>query len=390
MHLMTYPQTLTSTIKQMPCIEPQDSAGRVLHLLGDTDSPIVPVVSSNGKLLGVISQDDLLPLLKLQRDTHLTAMDLMHNPRAIAKPESSLDEIRVMLIESGELGAMVVDERNRYLGTVTLMDLLHPGNIPPRPSHPGGMATPGGVYLTNGAVQAGAGNGWLVASGAMIGFALALAHGSIGLTTLALEKFSRWPLYTLWTSSQPVRIEPGNIGWFALQSLSLLLFGLIMRMLPLAGYHAAEHQAVHAMERGEPLIPEVVRRQSRIHPRCGTNLLAGGLIFGVISQIVPLLGWGMDMSDGAVIGALAAFFGWRKFGAFIQQNFTTRPPTEKQLASGIQAAQDLELKYLQASPRKPHFLRRIWCMGMPQTILGATLSSGLAITFFEWLFRTLR
>jgi uncharacterized protein YqhQ len=36
---------------------------------------------------------------------------------------------------------------------------------------------------------------------------------------------------------------------------------------------------VHAIERGEPLVLEVVRRMPRVHPRCGTNLVAGIALF---------------------------------------------------------------------------------------------------------------
>jgi uncharacterized protein YqhQ len=39
------------------------------------------------------------------------------------------------------------------------------------------------------------------------------------------------------------------------------------------GYHGAEHKAIHALENGAPLTPEVVQRFSRFHPRCGTSFL---------------------------------------------------------------------------------------------------------------------
>ena len=48
-----------------------------------------------------------------------------------------------------------------------------------------------------------------------------------------------------------------------LNLLALTLFLLLMRVSRLAGYHAAEHQTVHAMERNETLVPEIVCRMPR-------------------------------------------------------------------------------------------------------------------------------
>jgi hypothetical protein len=148
-----------------------------------------------------------------------------------------------------------------------------------------------------------------------------------------------------------------------------------MRLLPLAGYHAAEHQAVHAIERGEPLRPEILRRMPRVHPRCGTNIMAGALIFTVVSQALTALRIGLGSSDSAVLGAIVALFTWRSLGAFLQQYFTTRPATDRQLASGIAAARDLERKFTGAIPRRPTLIRRLWCMGMPQMVVGTSLGA---------------
>lgn len=38
-------------------------------------------------------------------------------------------------------------------------------------------------------------------------------------------------------------------------------------------YHGAEHKAVFAFEKGEPLTVEAAAKQSRFHPRCGTSFL---------------------------------------------------------------------------------------------------------------------
>jgi uncharacterized protein YqhQ len=57
-------------------------------------------------------------------------------------------------------------------------------------------------------------------------------------------------------------------------------------------YHGAEHKTIQAYENGEELIPENVKKYSRLHLRCGTSFL---LIVMVVALIVY-----------AVIGALLA------------------------------------------------------------------------------------
>ena len=38
-------------------------------------------------------------------------------------------------------------------------------------------------------------------------------------------------------------------------------------------YHGAEHMTIHALEHGDPLTPEHIRRYPTAHPRCGTEFL---------------------------------------------------------------------------------------------------------------------
>src|SRR5262249_3714835 len=97
--------------------------------------------------------------------------------------------------------------------------------------------------------------------------------------------------------------------------LSLLLFGVLFRYSWVTGLHAAEHQVVHAIEMGDDLTPEAVRRKPRIHPRCGTNLMTA---FGTF-MLLRSLGDGWD-----VIAFPVVLLTWRIFGGFLQQHVTTR------------------------------------------------------------------
>src|SRR5215471_13501476 len=82
-------------------------------------------------------------------------------------------------------------------------------------------------------------------------------------------------------------------GWISLVLEGLIRLGLLIGYLYLIGrvpdiqrvfgYHGAEHKAINAMEQGDPLDVEHVRRASRVHTRCGTGFI---LLVVVISIFV--------------------------------------------------------------------------------------------------------
>lgn len=55
-------------------------------------------------------------------------------------------------------------------------------------------------------------------------------------------------------------------------------------------YHGAEHKSIFCYEAGEELTVENVRKQSRFHPRCGTNFLF--LIMFISIFVFAFTGWG--------------------------------------------------------------------------------------------------
>ena len=48
-------------------------------------------------------------------------------------------------------------------------------------------------------------------------------------------------------------------------------------------YHGAEHMAIHALEHGDPLTPERVRRYPTAHQRCGTEFLVVVILLSIIA-----------------------------------------------------------------------------------------------------------
>jgi hypothetical protein len=149
--------------------------------------------------------------------------------------------------------------------------------------------------------------------------------------------------------------------------ISIGLFGLGMRSIPLAGIHAAEHKVVHAIERGEDLDPEVVRRMPRVHPRCGTNLAVGGMLFLGLGSAA----WIPDQTLRLMVAILATLLLWRRLGALVQRWITTSNPNEKQLMMGIRSGRELLDRYAHARTAMPSIGQRIWNSGMFQVVAGS-------------------
>ena len=124
------------------------------------------------------------------------------------------------------------------------------------------------------------------------------------------------------------------------------------------GYHAAEHQVVHAIEQGEDLRPEVVRAKPRVHPRCGTNLMAAFGIFMILER------W------AGPLAFVVALITWRFFGSLLQQYVTTRPARGWELESGLSAGRQLLERYQGSVGIHSSGIRRLWNMGLLQVFLG--------------------
>jgi CBS domain-containing protein len=376
--MITQNKTIASLLRRAPEAQEEESIFSIIQRFRETGMDTLPIINRRGNLVGVISHSDLLRVLEQGEDARYQPCgSILHKPSAVVMPDMNMDDLHALFMRSGESTLFLIDEHERLMGYFQVSDLIAPESMPLRPFSAGGLATPWGVYLTSGSLQAGISNFTLALGGAVLGIMFTLSHAMVGLMAWMVQKYANYPLYKLWNAPQPDQMNASAAGWFLLQFLAVPLFALVLRFSPITGYHGAEHKAVHALERGEPLHPAILRRMPRVHPRCGTNLIAAALIFGVISQIAPMLHLGLDMTDGAVIGAIAALYGWRSLGSMIQQYITTRTPSEKQLASGIAAAKELEKKYQSTFPRRPSILRRIWCMGIPQTLLGVTVGTAL-------------
>ncbi len=246
-----------------------------------------------------------------------------------------------------------------------------PSYWPRQPMRISGSAMPTGVHLSNGTVRTSA-NWELVLTGMTI---LLLAGTSAAFSYLAI-----WLLgLTAHIPTVPMLLGipvplPRDIAlWqIAINLLTFVGFLVALHLSPLAGYHAAEHMTVTCIERFGWLDVDRVKDMPRAHPRCGTSLLAGFLpifliaipiwsIFPPLTPIIIVLGWSFRDRTG-----------W-----FIQQYFTTKPPSSRQLQAGIRAGERLlaQADRVEGVPTSPG--HRFWQRGIPQMIAGVILAMSI-------------
>jgi CBS domain-containing protein len=351
-------QPVAALMREVYTLAPEDSLIRAAEEL--RNSPFASVAVTNGPyLLGVVTENSLLA----SQASGYTALDpldgALARPALILQPHfSGADALRAFS-ESGLGEAVVVDGEGRFCGMIAASDLFPKPEHEPRPHLVGGMATPFGVYLTNGTIRAGAGDLALVSTGMLL-FTMLL--GSILFADqIALFAFGDRPI--------PVWVATVFEG-----AVPTILFFIGLRLLPLSGIHGAEHKVVHALERGEPLVPEIVERMPRVHPRCGTNLAVGGTLF--LSLLTASWIPGEDLR--LLVALLATLFLWRPLGSLMQQYVTTKKPNDRQIGMGIRAAKELLQKYRMQRHQATNPFTRIWASGMLHVMAGSMLCYAVA------------
>ncbi len=355
--------SLTRPVTPVESVVSIRSAARAM---AENGLDVLPVVRE-GRYVGVVGQRELARALANGVDPN-DELALYMRPEAasVRTFESGAEALRRMS-ESGETYAVVIDDDARVVGVLTPSRLFNPPRRRNRPRMVGGMATPLGVYLTSGTVNGGAPWYGLVLTGALMACLFVLADTSTTAIRMLLpvaHRFDNWVVASM-------------------MGLTFFLFLLLLRVIPLSGTHAAEHMTVHAIERGEDLVPETVRRMPRVHPRCGTNYIAGLTIFSAIA-FTPIGTLNGEIS--LLLGLAAAFLLWRPVGSLIQFYFTTRPPNAEQIQTGIKAGEELLANYERAPHSHPTPWRWIVNSGLPYVLLGGWVTS-IAIYGLEIVLR---
>lgn len=319
------------------------------------------------------SENGAPPQVSTQSVTEISAREVMRRDFGIVPAAFSLQNALLTLDRYNASSLPVIDGDGSYRGMISRADVVAALGGQVRPPVVGGMATPLGVWLTDGRLQGGAPPLGLFLSGLVLATCLALSQLVMLLGLSAIN-----PQWAAMFSSGRLGAMADGGGSFNLLVTATqgVLFLLTLRLTPMAGIHAAEHQTVWALERGLPLTPETVGQMPRAHPRCGTNLMALAGLMQIMFMHTP------SYSSGSVLLILLfTFLFWRQFGTFLQVYFTTRPASRKQLESGIKAGREIMEKYQSQPHVMPAFAQRLFNSGILLSAAGMILG----ITSFEVL-----
>jgi uncharacterized protein YqhQ len=119
----------------------------------------------------------------------------------------------------------------------------------------------------------------------------------------------------------------------------LLLFFAGMKFSPVGRYHGAEHKAVAAYEKYGEVTMHGAKSSSRIHPRCGTNILAYIVLAALLD---PLIGWWAYAFLQFILISEAWFiFGQTRpsiaVGNLFQRYLTTTEPRRAELEVAVES-----------------------------------------------------
>jgi len=341
-------------------VTPETSLRIVAAALADDGLPAIPVCDARG-YLGMVRESDLAAALAAGANLDdAVAPYVSEAVPPISVMETGAAALR-SLVDHNAQALAVVGTQNEVVGIITPSRLFAPPEFRNRPGQVGGMATPFGVYLTSGSARAGA-KGWeLIAAGGYL-FTLFVigAHASLALVNLRPGGYNLAPYF---------------------EGIATIIFLLLLRFSPMAKIHAAEHMAVHAIEREEAITIEVLRRMPRVHPRCGTNLAVAATVFlSLFNMPAPL-----DQEVKLLIAVFVTAFFYRPLGNFFQYFVTTAPPKEKHLAMGVRAARELLTTYETQYVEPATTGRRILSSGLIQIMAGAILSQLVLLAIYELL-----
>ncbi len=351
---------VAASIRSTETLQPEDSIERAATLLRESAYPFVPICHGE-RYVSAVSESSLAKALGDGVELHASVTEASERLLPILPSATGAEALR-RLHDHQEGALLVVDENDHVIGVLSASDLVPQPYRYPAPPSIGGMATPFGVYLTTGVIHGGANQFALASSGALL-FTTFLIADQIGEFAYRHAGHNSWML-------QAANFVP------------LLVFFVAMRLMPISGTHAAEHMVVHAIERGEELTPEIVRRMPRVHPRCGTNLAVAATLFLTLFDWE----WIADQELRMIVAFLATFLLFRPLGSLVQSLITTKPPNDKQLASGIRAGKELLERYRLKRGPQPNPFQRIVNSGMLHVMAGS-ISAYLVVKGIVVLFK---
>lgn len=202
--------------------------------------------------------------------------------------------------------------------------LANPANIIQFQKRILGFTTPFGILIRYGKVRAGVSN------------------------TQLMLYFLAMALLALMFSELVALMRTGTVTPFIATDnfIAMGLMAVLVRLTPLSGTHAAEHQVILALSQGLPLTLETVRQQSRVDPRCGSSTI----ILLLMTSPGLILVWNgmMTMNNLSLglgsLGLLLTLWLGPGISQGVQALLLTKEPTDQQLKDAIDVAEELRAK----------------------------------------------
>ena len=118
-----------------------------------------------------------------------------------------------------------------------------------------------------------------------------------------------------------------------------LVFFAGMKLSPVGRYHGAEHKAVAAYEKYGEVTLQGAKSSSRIHPRCGTNILAYIVIAALLDPLISW--WAYAFLQFILISEAWFVFGRTRpsiaVGNLFQRYLTTTEPRRAELEVAVES-----------------------------------------------------
>ncbi len=350
-------------------VTPESSLLYTAEVLRDSSLDAVPVVS-NGYLMGVVWAGDVRQALLNGEAESLPVGSYMDRAAKYLLPNTPIAQAHALFKQTGLSAIPIADEELRYLGMLSPLSLVAPRKAHVNTGVIGGLATPLGVYLTNGVVRAGASHSALFLTGVML-FGLFITGVLFAMSVV-------WIVGLIQNEPALQLMEIGRARpWSAIvmQYVPPFVFLFLVRALPISGTHAAEHMVVHAIERKETLTYDVVKHMPRVHPRCGTNIAVGLMLF------LWIAGWDWKgfRELGALVALVVTLIWWKRLGNLVQFLITTKPPSRKQLESAIKVGHEFLEKCKTTTRTAPSFGTRLLSSGLPYVLAGSIIASSIFV-----------
>jgi len=119
----------------------------------------------------------------------------------------------------------------------------------------------------------------------------------------------------------------------------MLLFFAGMKLSPVGRYHGAEHKAVAAYEKYGEVTMQGAKSSSRVHPRCGTNILAYIVLAALLDPLISW--WAYAFLQFILISEAWFIFGQTRpsiiIGNIFQKYLTTTEPRRAELEVAVES-----------------------------------------------------